>query len=207
MTIESAPRFTRDGIALGAVVLPMRKDDAQRLQRQQSTLRSGAHVKYATVPNPATGTTTTTTTTTPAISNTVNQFGSSSTTLVEKPSSHEVPSVRVVVVDVDGTIQAVVDASADLSKPGGAARKSTPALNNVRRLSKDLAAKMKLRSGQVRATMAVIQEKVPDPVLTEKLAVELVVDEKDQSGPHPRPSGIPSKRTKSFWGYIIGSSR
>ncbi len=187
MTSESAPRFTRESLALGAVVLPVRKDDAQRLIRRST----GAHIKYATTPNTAIGTSL-------SVSN-VNQFGSSRKTVVQK-TSQKVPSVRI--VDVDGTIQTVDEVGVDLSKRDGTWKKETAPFRHVRKFSKDLAAKMKIRGGQVKPTMTVTEGKRFDPVLTEKLAVE-----KDESGRHPRPPGISSKRTKSIWGYIIGSSR
>jgi len=187
MTSESAPRFTRESLVLRGVVLPVRKDDAQQLKRH-STLKSGAHVKYATVQNTASSTTL-------AVSKSLSKIN-----VLEK-QPHEVPSVRV--VDVDGTIQPVHEVSVDLSKWDGTGKKNTPSsFNSVLRLSKDLAAKMKIRSGQAKH-MSVTQEKGSDPILTEKLAVE----KKVESGPHPRPLGMPSKRTKSIWGYIIGSSR
>jgi len=196
MTSESAPRFTRENIALGAVVLPVRKDDAQRFGRQ-SSLKSGAHVKYATMPNTAIATT-------PLAASTPNlgHFGFSSETLVEKKSSHKViiPSIRR--MDTDGTIQAVDEVGLDISKRDGSWKKNTAPLKHVRKLSKDLAAKMKIRTGQMKSA----QEKGPDPVLT--LTEKLAVDEKHHIDSHPRPSGmLPSKRTRSIWGYITGSSR
>ena len=189
MTSESAPRFTRESLALGAVVLPVRKDDAQRLIRQST----GAHVKYSTVPKTAISTS--------LSASNVSQFGFSSSKSVVQKASPKVPSVRV--VDVDGTIQTVDEVGVDLSKRDRMRKKDTATLRHVRKLSKDLAAKMKMRSGQVKATMSSTEEKGSDPALTEKLAVE----KKDESGQHPRPFGVPSKRTKSIWGYIIGSSR
>lgn len=191
MTSESVPRFTRDSLALGAVVLPVRKDDAQRLIRRST----GARVKYASMPNTAIATSL-------SVSS-VNQSGLSRKTGVHKTlqkASHKVPSVRV--VDVDGTIQSVDEVGVDLSKRDGTWKKETAPLRHVRKFSKDLAAKMKIRSMQVKPTMTVTEEKAFDPVLTEKLAVE-----KDESGQHPRPPGIPSKRTKSILAYIIGFSR
>ena len=189
MTSESAPRFTRESLALGAVVLPVRKDDAQRLIRQST----GAPANYSTMPNTAIRTS--------LSASNVNQFKFSTSKSVVQKASQKVPSVRV--VDVDGTVQTVNEVGVDLSKRDGMRKKDTTTLRHVRKLSKDLAAKMKMRSGQVKPTMSFTEEKGSDPALTEKLAVE----KKDGSGQHPRPSGIPSKRTKSIWGYIIGSSR
>jgi hypothetical protein len=189
MTSESAPRFTRENLALGAVVLPVRKDDARR----QSKPYSGAHSKYPAISNPAIATHLAVST------SSVNRFGFSTETLVEK-ASHKVPSIRV--MDIEDSIHAVDEGSVDISKRDGPWKKNTAPLKHVRRLSKDLAAKMKIRSGQVKPTMPFTQEKGSSSVLTEKLSVE-----KHEGEAPPRPSGIPSKRTRSIWGYIIGSSR
>lgn len=196
MTSESAPRFTRESLALGAVVLPVRKDDAQRLGRANS----GAHVKYATMPNTAIGTGTTGTTPSLPVS-TVNQSAPSTktVTVVDKPSHHHVPNVWT--VDADGVLQPVDGLSLDISKCDGTWKKNTAPFKHVRRLSKP---KMKIRSGQLKAALTATQEKAPDLGLTEKLAVEKA---KVKSDLYPRPSGVPSKRTKSIWAYITGFTR
>jgi len=187
MTSESAPRFSRHSLVLGTVVLPVRKEDAQRLKRQ-SGLKAGTHVKYATAPNTATNITL-------APSN-VNQFGSLNETVVKK-GSHNIPSVRV--EDVDGTVQTINEAGVDLSKRDGTSKRK------ARKLSKDFVAKVKIRGGQVKPTMTVIQEKCSNPVLTEKPEKPAVG--KSGGGPDPLPSGTPSKRMRSIWRYILASSR
>ena len=191
MTRESAPRFTRESLVLGTVILPVRKDkdDAQRLKRQ-SGLKSATHVKCTTMPNASIDTA--------PVEYNVDQFGSSTETVVdvEKPSP-KIPSVRI--EDVDGTIQTIDKVDVGLPKRDGPGKKKTVSLAHVRKLTKDFAAKLKLRSRQVKPTMSVIQEKVSDPVLTEKLAVE-----KNQSGLDPRPAGAPLKRPKSIWGHFLG---
>lgn len=186
MTSESAPRFTRQSLVLGAVVLPVRKLDAQHARRQ-SGLKYGTPVRCAAVDS------------TP----TLTRSWSSSETVVEKKDACTIPSVQV--VGVDGTVQAVdevgavVDADLALAKPkrDGAGTKKAASLGHVRKLlSRDFAAKRKIRSGQVQVKPIVA---VPDPALTQKRAVE-----KEESGPDPRPSGAPLKRARTLLGYILG---
>lgn len=198
MTSESAPRFTRESLALGAVVLPVRKDDAQRLGRPLSISSAhSAHAKYATMPNTAIGASPTGSTPSLPVS-TVTQSALSTKTVT-------VPSVRI--VDADGASESVDSVSLDLSKRDGTWKKHTASLKRVRRLSMP---KMKIRSGQVKPTLTVTQEKGSDPGLTEKPAVEkdkVESEFKVESDLHPRPSDVPSKRTKSIWAYIIGFTR
>lgn len=190
MTSESAPRFTRQSLVLGAVVLPVRKHDAEQAKRP-SALHSSTPARYSTLPNTAVGAT-------PAVSN-APRVRSLSETAVEK-EPYGIPSVQV--VDVDGTIQAVDELGVDLSKRDGAGTKKTTSLGHVRKFSRDFAAKMKIRSGQMKPMRTVTQEKAPDPGLLAKRAVE-----KEESGPDPRPSGAPWKRPRSVWGYVLGSGR
>lgn len=185
MTSESAPRFTRQSLVLGAVVLPVRKHDAQQARRQ-SGLQYGTPIRCAGVdaaPAPA-----------PALT----PSWSSSETVVEKKDAWTVPSVQV--VDVDGTVQAVDEVGAvgavvdvDLSlaaKRDGAGTKKAASLGHVRKLlSRDFAAKRKLRSGQVQVKPIVA---APDPALTQKRAVE------KENGP------APLKRARTLLGYILG---
>ena len=191
MTSESAPRFTRQSLVLGAVVLPVRKHDAQHARRQ-SGLKYGTPIRYAAVPHTAIDATPTLT-----------RSWSSSETVVEKKDACTIPSVQV--VGVDGTVQAVdevgavVDVDLSLAKPkrDGAGTKKAASLGHVRKLlSRDFAAKRKIRSGQVQVKPIVA---APDRALTQKRAVE-----KEESGPDPRPSGAPLKRARTLLGYILG---
>ena len=204
MTSESAPRFSRESLLLGAVVLPVRKHDAQQHLKRQSTLRprsTRTHAKYDTVPNIAIDATTT-----PAVSFTVDQLGCSKSEIVVEKKDKIIPSVHIRIEDVDGSIQHLDHVGLDLSSRDRDATdtgKPPPSLAHVRKLTRDLAAKMKLRSGQVKPTMTVIQEKGPDPVHSAKHGHPVV----ESGGRDPKPARTFSNRTRSIWGYVLGSTR